>query len=277
MKVKDIKTLMHLLNLNGPKKRFGQNFLLDESALNDIVKAADLKKDDQVLEIGPGLGVLSMKLAPEVEKLVLLELDRDLAGFLSVQFANNEAVTVCEEDALKADWEKYFDGQYKIVANIPYNITGMLFRKISLLLKKPERVVLLVQKEVAERLISKSGDMNVLALVMQFLYKIKIVRKVGRMGFYPAPKVDSAVILLERRFDYEQQWQSYGLENKDFFQLVKIGFSAKRKKLSNNLANGYHKSADWAQKLMDKAELVDNTRAEDVAMEDWLRMGAGMA
>ncbi|HPL93164.1 MAG TPA: 16S rRNA (adenine(1518)-N(6)/adenine(1519)-N(6))-dimethyltransferase RsmA [bacterium] len=277
MKVKDIKTLMHLLNLNGPKKRFGQNFLLDESALNDIVKAADLKKDDQVLEIGPGLGVLSMKLAPAVEKLVLVELDRDLAGFLRVQFANNEAVTVCEEDALQADWEKYFEGQYKIVANIPYNITGMLFRKISLLLKKPERVVLLVQKEVAERLISKSGDMNVLALVMQFLYKIKIVRKVSRMGFYPAPKVDSAVILLERRFDYEQQWQSYGLENKDFFQLVKIGFSAKRKKLSNNLANGYHKSADWAQKLMDKAELADNTRAEDVAMEDWLRMGAGMS
>jgi len=276
MKVKDIKTLMNLLNLDGPKKRFGQNFLLDESALNDIVKAADLKDDDQVLEIGPGLGVLTMKLEPLVEKLVLVELDRDLAGFLRMQFTNNEKVAVCEDDALKVDWEKFFDGKYKIVANIPYNITGLLFRKISLLLRKPERVVLLVQKEVAERLISKAGDMNVLALVMQFIYNIKIVRKVSRMGFYPAPKVDSSVILLERRFDYEQTWQALGRENTEFFQLVKIGFSAKRKKLSNNLSNGYHKSQEWGKEILIKAGLPENTRAEDLQMDDWLRIGACM-
>lgn len=276
MKVKDIKTLMHLLNLNGPKKRFGQNFLLDESVLNDIIKAADLKKTDQVLEIGPGLGVLSMKLAPLVEKLVLVELDRDLASFLRLQFANNDAVTVVEKDVLQVDWEKFFDGNYKIVANIPYNITGLLFRKISLLGRKPERVVLLVQKEVAERLLSKGGEMNVLALVIQFFYKIKIVRKVSRMGFYPAPKVDSAVILLERRFDFEQAWQSLGLENKEFFQLVKIAFSAKRKKLSNNLSSGYHKSQEWGKELLLKAKLPENTRAEDLSIEDWLRVGAGL-
>jgi 16S rRNA (adenine1518-N6/adenine1519-N6)-dimethyltransferase len=276
MKVKDIKTLMHLLNLAGPKKRFGQNFLLDESALSDIVKAADLKETDQVLEIGPGLGVLSMKLEPLVGKLVLAELDRDLAGFLRVQFASKENVMVCEDDALRLDWEQFFENDYKIVANIPYNITGLLFRKISLLAKKPERVVLLVQKEVAERLISKPGDMNVLALVMQFLYQIKIVRKVSRMGFYPAPKVDSAVILLERRFDYEDVWQKTGRENKDFFQLIKIAFSAKRKKLSNNLSNGYHQSQEWGKDLVMKAELAENTRAEDLKMEDWLRIGAEM-
>jgi 16S rRNA (adenine1518-N6/adenine1519-N6)-dimethyltransferase len=276
MKVKEIKHLMDLLGLLGPKKRFGQNFLLDESALADIVKAADLKNDDQVLEIGPGLGVLSMKLAPLVEKLLLVELDRDLAGFLRMQFAKQTSVMVCEEDALAFDWESNFTGSYKIVANIPYNITGQLFRKISLLEKKPERVVLLVQKEVAERLVAKPGDLSVLALVMQFLYNIKIVRKVSKMAFYPSPKVDSAVILLERRFDFEQQWQALGLENKEFFQLIKIAFSAKRKKLSNNLSNGYHQSQAWGKEVLFKAGLAENTRAEDLKMEDWLRIGAAM-
>jgi len=276
MKVKEIKHLMDLLGLLGPKKRFGQNFLLDESALADIVKSADLQKTDQVLEIGPGLGVLSLKLVNLVDKLVLVELDRDLAGFLNGQFIDNDKVVLQQADALELDWEQFFAGPYKVVANIPYNITGLLFRKISLLNHKPERLVLLVQKEVAERLIAKPGDLSVLALIMQFFYKIKIARKVGRMAFYPAPKVDSAVILLERRFDYEEIWQKYKLDNQSFFQLIKIGFSAKRKKLSNNLASGYHQSVDWGKNLLLKAGLSENTRAEDLSMEDWLKIGAGM-
>lgn len=216
-----------------PQRQAGQNFLIDKNILNKIIKVAELKKDDVVLEIGPGFGVLTQELAKQVKKVIAVELDKRMAEALKEELKEFKNVEIINADILKTQSEKLKiqNKNYKIVANIPYNITSAILRKfLSEELIRPNEMVLLVQKEVAERIIAKPGEMSLLSISVQFYSQPKIISKVSNNSFWPKPKVDSAIIKLkniEQKIDKE-------INEEDFFNLVRAGFSSRRKQLKNN-------------------------------------------
>ncbi len=275
-KIKEICKLLEIV----PSRSKGQNFLVNEKIYDGIIKAADLKSEDSVLEIGPGLGFLTMKLAATAKKVLAVELDDNLAHYLQmgIDAAGINNIEIINEDILKFNLASYideeFDGIYKIVANLPYNITSIFLRQIFSLNHKPELMVLMLQYEVAERIAAKPGDMSILAISVQYYADIEIIREVKAANFWPAPKVDSAII----RFNIKAKnylGHDYNLqEDKKFFRLVKFGYSAKRKMLKNNLAGGFKIQADLVEKILIKNNLNPKTRAEDLSLEDWYKIFA---
>ena len=233
MQLSELKSLLSRFHIR-PDKRLGQNFLLSEEVLDKIVAAAELKLDDTVLEIGPGLGVLTRKLGEKAGLVLAVEKDRKLGAALRKLLKNKKNIKIISDDALFLDLTAYnlTVNSYKIVANIPYYITGKLLQNFLTTEIKPSLMVLLLQKEVAERIVAKPGDMSLLAVSVQFYADAEIVARVSKENFYPVPDVDSAIVrlrILEKpRLDLDQH---------SFFHLVKIGFSNKRKQLQNNLLN----------------------------------------
>jgi len=258
------------------KRTMGQNFLVDEQALAQIVAAADIQSTDTIVEIGPGLGVLTAELSKRAGKVIAIEKDDILAQVLNdeIRMRNDEQmsnVEILNQDALEFDPESYKlkAGSYKLVANIPYNITSLIIRKFLEEENKPEIIVLLVQKEVAERIIAKPGDMSLLAVSVQFYAKVEIVAIVPKESFFPTPKVDAAIIKLVSKSDSKQVSKT---EEKDFFRIVKFGFAAKRKTLENNLSAGMHIKKDDARDIIKKAGFAPNIRAEGLSVLDWLKL-----
>jgi 16S rRNA (adenine1518-N6/adenine1519-N6)-dimethyltransferase len=267
------KELCRLYNIK-PARSKGQNFLIEEKIYDDIVAAADLKSDDIVLEVGPGLGFLTAKLAKIAKQVVAIELDDKLAevlraGLLAQEILN---VEVINEDVLKTI-DKFslppFNCGFKIVANLPYNITSIFLRKfLSETENKPELTVLMLQKEVAERITAKPGKMSLLGVSVQCYAKPEIIQIVAKENFWPEPKVDSAVvkILLGRNPFIDED------KEKDFFKLVKFGFSAKRKMLKNNLAAGFKINQDEAENKIIHAGFNPKIRAQELSVVDWLKL-----
>lgn len=245
------------------KKSMGQNFLVDEDALAKIVEAADIQPSDTILEIGPGLGVLTQELSKLAGKVVAIEKDDKFVEALRIQFKNSN-VEIIHQDALEFDPVDIYG--YKVVANIPYNITSLIIRKFLEAKNTPSLVVLLVQKEVAERIVAKPGDMSVLAVSVQFYAEAEIIADVSKESFFPVPKVDSAVIRLEIRSVKPE------VSQREFFRLIKFGFAAKRKTLENNLAAGMHIKKDEAADIILEAGLDPRSRAEDLSIENWLAL-----
>ena len=344
MEVNQLKSLLSRFGIK-PNKFLGQNFLLSDEVLDDIVAAADLKSSDTVLEIGPGLGALTQRLAAKAGEVIAVEKDRALAAVLRKFFKNKKNVKIVQGDALWLDSsvipgltrdpeDKELDSRlrgndkqrvgYKLVANIPYYITGKLLQNFLTpsqsppmaytggegepfspsrreggdeegVRSRPSLMVLLLQKEVAERIVAKPGDMSILAVSVQFYADPEIISYVPRENFYPVPEVDSAVVrlkVLDRpRFDVDE---------KKFFQFVKIGFSSKRKQLQNNLiaglpaitpafGGGLYKrdldsrlrgndrgesgnDRDGMKNILDSLSLNPLCRAEDLSIGDWKRL-----
>jgi len=257
-----------------PRRSKGQNFLINEIIYNDIIRAADLKKDDTVLEVGPGLGFLTMKLANQVKQVKAVELDDQLANYLKTgiesQGINN--VEIVNQDILKFNLIKNLPGDYKVVANLPYNITSIFLRQILSSPNRPTSLVLMLQKEVAERIVARPPDMSVLAVSVQYYAVPKIIRRVAAGNFWPEPEVDSAVIKLEIKP------QRYNLEDDQrFFRLIKIGFSAKRKMLKNNLAAGLKISPRDLEVSLVKSGFNPKIRAEDLSLSNWQKLFASLA
>jgi 16S rRNA (adenine1518-N6/adenine1519-N6)-dimethyltransferase len=256
-----------------PSRSKGQNFLINEKIYDDIVKAADIKAQDTVLEVGPGLGFLTARLAKAAKKVVAVELDDNLAKFLQIGLdaQDVENVEIVNKNVLEFN-PVDLGPDYKVVANLPYNITSIFLRTFLTGNYKPHSMVLMLQKEVAERLAAKPGDMSMLALSVQFFGDVEIIREVKAGNFWPEPKVDSAVIRLilqnEKRKDI-----SFAQE-KAFFRIAKIGFSAKRKMLKNNLAGGLKISSSEAEKILLTAGLNVQARAEDLSVSDWQKVFA---
>jgi len=253
-----------------PKKNKGQNFLISEKVLNQIVASADLKKTDRVLEIGPGLGILTQELALKTQQVTSVELDKKLSRFLIdkilPQFKNIELI---ENDILKLFKNKNFLDQHKInkvVANLPYQITSQVLRQLSSQKPLPETMVFLVQKEVAERIVGQPPQMSLLSLAIQFYWEPKIITKVEATKFWPQPRVDSAILKLTLKSDIKYQIED------EFFKLIKVGFSAKRKKLSNNLKNGLKMSNQELDLIFKKLNLNLNIRAQELRSEDWFNL-----
>jgi len=239
------------------KKSLGQNFLKSEIILKKIVEAGEVSENDTVLEIGPGKGALTKKLLEQAGTVIAVEKDQSLFSFLQEKFKteiNAKKLILLNEDILNFTPQQ----NYKIIANIPYNITGAILKKFLTEEKQPTRMVLMVQHEVAKRILAGSGKESILSISIKAYGEPKMILKVGKRFFSPQPKVDSAVILIKnisRKF-----FEENNLNENNFWQLIHASFAHKRKKLSSNLKTF---------KIGSSLEL-GNKRAEDLSLADWL-------
>lgn len=251
------------------KKSLGQNFLEDEKYLNIIISAADLNSTDNVLEIGPGTGLLTDKILTKTAKLFCVEKDGRMVEYLSDKYKKLKLKPeIIEEDILSINLpallkEKSVSG-YKVVANIPYYITGKIIRLFLETEISPQSLVLLIQKEVAERICSEPGDMSILAVSVQYFGDPEFVEVVPKDAFNPIPKVDSAVIKIVPRNNIEDKNQRIM-----FFRVVKSGFSSPRKKLLNNLATSLKIEKDFVQNCFRELNLDENVRAQNLSIDQW--------
>ncbi len=252
-----------------PHKGLGQNFLEDARALESIVAAAEIGRTDTVLEIGPGLGSLTRYLAVSAREVVAVELDEKLFAPLRTVLAPYENVRLIHGDILDLSPRDLIDAaNYLVVANIPYYITSAVIRHLLEHDPKPRRIVLTIQKEVAQRICAQPGDMSLLALSVQVYGQPRIAAQIRAGAFYPAPKVDSAVLVVDIYSSPLIQEQLLDT----FFKLTKAGFSQKRKTLRNSLASGLHISPAAAADLLTAAGIDPQRRAETLSIEDWERL-----
>lgn len=249
-----------------PNKSLGQHWLKDRMVLEAIADEASLSSDDTVLEIGPGLGTLTSVLLSRAKNVIAVEFDKDLAGKLIGQFPGKN-LTVHATDVLSFDLSSLPPG-YKVVANVPYYITSKIVQLLSEANNPPSLAVLLVQKEVAERLAAEPGEMSMLSVSAQVFHVVSLGILVPAEFFTPAPKVDSQVVVLRRR---ENPLVSKD-KQKAFFQLVKAGFSERRKKLRSSLAGGLVKSKSEIDLLLNHAGIDPEARAQELSIEQWLKL-----
>jgi len=260
-----------LLRAHGlqPKKSLGQNFLVDPVALQRIVDAAEISAQDEVLEVGPGLGSLTRHLAAAARRVVAVELDAHLLPALREVLAGQENVTIVQGDMLELDPAALMTARgYIVAANIPYYITSALIRHLLEAHKKPARVVLTIQKEVAERITAAPGDLSLLALSVQVYGAARRAVRIPAGAFYPAPSVDSEAV----RVDLYPQPLIPHEKLDSFFTLIKAGFSQKRKTLRNALSAGLRRSPAQAEALLRAASIDPMRRAETVSIEEWGRL-----
>lgn len=250
----------------GPNKSLGQHWLRDRGVLEHIADCADVQTGDTVLEIGPGLGTLTSELLRRADNVIAVEFDAELARKLPGQFPG-KSLTVHNEDILLFDLSP-LPVAYKVVANVPYYITSKIVQKLMTADNKPSVAVLLVQKEVAERIAARPGDMSILAISAQVFAEASLGDEVPAELFTPPPKVDSQVVVLKTR---EQPLVGANQE-KAFFRVVKAGFSAKRKKLRSSLSGGLGISKQEVEALLESASIPPDARAEDLSVDDWKRL-----
>lgn len=255
----------------GPKKSLGQHWLKDRAVLAHIADSADISDQDTVLEIGPGLGTLTSELLKQANSVVAVELDEELAAKLPGQFPGKN-LTVVNQDILSFDLTTLPEN-YVVVANVPYYITSKIIQLLTTAVNKPRTIVLLIQKEVAERLAAEPGDMSILAVSAQVYADVSLGDVVPAEFFTPPPKVDSQVVILTTR----PEPLVHDNDVKAFFRVVKAGFSAKRKKLRSSISSGLHISKPEAEELLRRADINPDDRAEALSIEDWTRLVAQIA
>jgi len=261
-------------------KGLGQNFLINKNVLQKIIDAAELKPDDIVLEIGPGVGTLTKELAQRVKKVIAVEKDKKMVEILKKTLGEFKNVEIINGDALKTDFN--FLKNYKLVANLPYYIASPVIRKF---LEnppaggQPESMVLMLQKEVAQRICAKPPDMSLLSVSVQFYAIPKIVSYVSKNCFWPSPKVDSAIIKITPFSDGRRPTSSqlgrrrasFGF-TKLFFKIVKAGFSQPRKQLLGNLSKNLKLDKKQVVTWLVKNKISPQQRAETLSIEDWINL-----
>lgn len=277
-----------------PRKGLGQNFLVDPHHLAKIVDIAELTPHDTVLEIGPGPGTLTRLLVQAAGQVIAVEVDPGMVNLLKHELPVPN-LSLIQADILQTQLsiinEQYHKGtmltiineplpipqgynvtnyqlptlSYKVVANLPYYITSAVLRHVLAATPRPQRVVVTVQKEVAQRMVAQPGQMSLLAVSVQLYGQAKLVHHIPAGAFYPAPKVDSAVVRLDTYPDL-----AVAVANVDhFFQVVKAGFGQKRKQLKNSLVAGLHKSAGEVGQALQQAHIDPTRRAETLSLTEW--------
>jgi len=247
-------------------KRLGQNFLEDSLALENITTAAGIENSDSVLEIGPGLGSLTRHLAAAAHEVVAVELDEKLIPVLRGGLKPYANVRLIHGDILDFSPKDFnLPPEYIVAANIPYNITSAIIRHLLESDPKPRRIVLTIQKEVAERICSTPPDMSLLALSVQVYGRPFIAAQIPASAFFPAPKVDSAVVRIEIRPEPSIPVPLLPT----FFKLIKAGFSQKRKTLRNSLSAGLHIEPAEAEALLKRGGIDPQRRAETLSIDEW--------
>ena len=266
MTINQLKSTLSRFHIR-PNKLLGQNFLLSEEALDKIVEAGELDSNDLVLEIGPGLGVLTIRLAERAGKVLAVEKDKKIYQALRKILKRYKNIKLINKDALFFDPTAYNlqHTTYKLIANIPYYLTGKIIQNFLTMENKPSLMVLLLQKEVALRLTARPGEMSLLSVSAQFYSDLEIISTVGKENFYPVPAVDSAIVKLK-----VLPKSLFGVDEKKFFQLIKIGFSGRRKQLHNNLTSGL--GAGNYKKILSETGLNPLIRAQDLSLEQWNKL-----
>jgi 16S rRNA (adenine1518-N6/adenine1519-N6)-dimethyltransferase len=262
----DIHFLLQRFSIH-PNRRLGQNFLVDEIGLAKVTAAAELGSADTVLEIGAGLGSLTRHLAAAVQRVVAVEVDQALLPALEHTLHGVENVEIIHADILRLDLARSagLPPGFKVVANIPYYITSAVIRHLLEAPVRPSCVVLTVQREVAERIVAQPNDMNLLAVSVQFYSEPRLVARLPAGAFYPRPQVDSEVVRLEVR---DQPAVAVADVN-HFFQVVKAGFSQKRKQLRNALSGGLRLDQAQVDALLVAAGVAPQRRAETLTLVEW--------
>jgi 16S rRNA (adenine1518-N6/adenine1519-N6)-dimethyltransferase len=263
------------------KKGLGQHFLIDEEVLKLIISAAELTSTDVIMEVGPGLGVLTRELAKQAGWVVAVELDsklatilkETLASFDNVAIVNKNILDIAPASLLQEPKAKFPPGVtspfgYKVIANLPYYITSPVLRHFLEASVKPQIMVVMVQKEVAEAIAAKPGQMSVLSISVQFYGEPKIIGYVPAQCFYPAPEVDSAIL----RIDLYPQPAVAVTDERSFFELVRAGFAASRKQIGNSLAQGLGLPKADVLSLLGAADIVPQRRAETLTLDEWARL-----
>src|SRR3989344_2862526 len=248
-----------------PKDYLGQNFLVDEEILQKIIKAADLKTDDVVLEVGPGLGVLTVEIAKRVKRVVGVEKDRRVVSLLKKEFSFLKNLEIIEGDILKFYIAKYIKEKYKVVANIPYYLTSHLIQSFLNSEVKPEVMVLMVQKEVAQRIVAKPGKLSILGISVQINSKPEIIDLVPKESFWPSPKVNSAIIKIVPANIFPVI-----KDKKLFFRIIKSAFASKRKQLHNSLTAGLNLSKAEVLNIFNQAGIKQTSRPQDLSLKNWV-------
>jgi 16S rRNA (adenine1518-N6/adenine1519-N6)-dimethyltransferase len=258
-----------------PNFTYGQNFLLDEAVLETMLQTAEVKPADRVLEIGPGIGNLTRLLCERGAEVLAVEKDPKFLPLLKSIKKDFPDLHFEIADALEYDFQKYFleqtpnrAGGFKVIANIPYFVTGKILQMLMTARVKPRSITVLVQKEVAQRVAAKPGKMSVLAVSVQLYGRPSLVKIVPARSFYPAPEVDSAILHIElfEKPPYEVP------DEKKFFSLVKACFIGKRKQLHNTLTNFLQGDKVLAEKILQQASIHPQARPQDLSVKDWVSL-----
>jgi len=254
-----------------PVKRLGQNFLVDKTVLKKIIEFSEISKKDVILEVGAGIGNLTLELAKKSKKVITIEKDKRMVEILKESLKNYKNVEIIQGDILhkiRVLESKLCKG-YKVVANIPYYLTSILIRKLLEMKCKPNLMVLMVQKEVGERICAKPPNMSLLSVSVQFYATPEIVSFVPRESFWPPPRVDSAIIkITPRKFDPKISPQFVD----QFFKIVKIGFSHRRKQLVNNFSKALEVDKIKVQKWFLRNKINPKKRAQELSVDEWIKL-----
>lgn len=260
-----------------PQRSAGQNFLISSDVLDAIIDAADLSVKDTILEIGAGFGTLTSRLLIEAKKVFAVELDKRLAEAMKKLAAVNRNLCFYPGDIFKV-WKNIYkileDQNYKLVSNLPYNITSLVLRNFLENKPRPSLIVVLVQKEVAERVVAEPGEMSLLAVAVQYFGQPEIIKVVSKRDFWPVPEIDSAILKISGIGADKKGYRARmgNISDKEFFRIVKIGFSAKRKQLHNNFSAGLRLSDDSVKEIFSQAGIPAAARAQDLSLDEWISL-----
>jgi len=265
-----------------PSKKYGQNYLINEAPIKKILKAADLSRADTVVEIGPGFGILTFALARAAKAVIAYEIEKKLQPYWEEkqkEYHNVEIIWGNFLTEIKRK-ESSVKSQFKVVANLPYQITSSILRTLLEMKNKPERIVVMVQKEVAERITARPGEMSLLSVSVQYYGEPKIEAKVTKGNFWPEPKVDSAILSIKTfkhinpstraKLGAGRGIQTYSDE--EFFRVVKAGFAHKRKQLWRNLSVGLQIEAARVKAAVALITGNEKIRAEELSVEQWIKL-----
>ncbi|MEZ4210505.1 MAG: 16S rRNA (adenine(1518)-N(6)/adenine(1519)-N(6))-dimethyltransferase RsmA [Patescibacteria group bacterium] len=277
--LKTVKSLLTFYNVSA-QKQLGQHFLIDKPALEAIVDSANLTKQDYVVEIGPGFGVLTFPLADKAGRVLAIETDKKIIEILKSLGSGYANLEILPSSILKLDnqflhnkykaWSKNKTQptKYKLVANLPYYITSSIIKLFLETDNRPEVISIMVQKEVAERITAEPGEMSLLAVSVQLYSTAEIVRIVPRTSFWPAPEVDSAILKIvpfsKPRFEIDNY--------KMFFRIAKAGFGERRKQLHNSLSGGLNLDDELIVEILERVGIDPKTRAQDLSIDNWVSL-----
>ena len=269
--IRYIKDTLFALGVK-PKASLGQNFLIEPNIYEKILEASEIKRGDKIVEVGPGLGTLTeylLEAVGESGSIIAIEKDDVFVKILEDKFKNAKNVKIIHRDVLNFKFQisNFKTKSYKIVGNIPYYLTSKLLRTVFEEWSRPELIVLMVQKEVAERIVVIPPKSNLLSTSVQYFSNPKIVKRISRGNFWPKPKIDSAIIKLNvKRKIKNEKYQ------KDFFKIVKAGFSGKRKQLINSFCHALKMPKESVQKNLNTAGIDSKRRPETLTIPEWIKI-----
>lgn len=248
------------------RKKYGQNFLIDRNIVDKIMKVASIKQDDTVVEIGPGLGALTFELSKRAKRVIAYEIDAGLAGYLQEELRSSDNVLVVQKDFLEVELD--VPESIKVISNLPYYITTPILFQLLESKQDIDSIVVMMQKEVAERLVAKprTKQYNALSVILQFLAEVKIEFHVPKTCFYPVPDVDSSIIQIKIKPERHE------ISAADFIAFVKNAFHQRRKTLLNNVASAYHLKKPFIEVMLEETKHSPSVRAEELSLEQFIEL-----